>query len=282
MPASERNTVLNRECVAMSQQTVESLRSPFQVQPDAEWFYESVIHEEALARLLFAVEERRRLAMLTGPAGTGKTLLLHVLRRHCLRQGCDVVLCDATSLDAQELLWHLAAELGLAPTARASRFELWRRLEDSLSSRNLGRQQTVLLLDHFDRAHSGAADVLWRLLCQPASPWNALTCVAATRGSAVQSVGEALSDRADVTARLQKLDRRHTVDYVRQSMIQAGCRADWFDQGAVERIFEQTQGVLRAINRVCELSFLAASETRSESIDADFVDAAFHELQQAS
>ena len=49
--------------------------SPFRDGPDPQSFYQSPTHEEALARLHFLVEQHRRLGLLLGPEGSGKSLL---------------------------------------------------------------------------------------------------------------------------------------------------------------------------------------------------------------
>ena len=54
-------------------------RKPFDNTPDPEFIYRCSQHEEALARLLYAVKERKGLAVLTGVFGCGKTVLGQVL-----------------------------------------------------------------------------------------------------------------------------------------------------------------------------------------------------------
>jgi len=52
---------------------------PFKSTPDPKYVYLSRQHKEALARLLYVVEERNGAALLTGEYGSGKTLLSRVL-----------------------------------------------------------------------------------------------------------------------------------------------------------------------------------------------------------
>ena len=52
--------------------------SPFRGLLDPKFFYQSPTHEEALARLQFLVDQQRRLGLLVGPPGSGKSLLLEV------------------------------------------------------------------------------------------------------------------------------------------------------------------------------------------------------------
>lgn len=48
---------------------------PFENTPDPKFFYKSSKHEEALARLLYIIEEHKGFGILTGDYGSGKTLI---------------------------------------------------------------------------------------------------------------------------------------------------------------------------------------------------------------
>ena len=52
---------------------------PFEITPDPKFVYLSEIHQEALARLQYAVQEGKGFSVITGEAGTGKTTLVHML-----------------------------------------------------------------------------------------------------------------------------------------------------------------------------------------------------------
>ena len=62
-------------------------RWPFERTFAPDRFFASPVHEEALARLLFLVEEFRRTGIVIGPAGTGKTYLLKQLQQRAERLG---------------------------------------------------------------------------------------------------------------------------------------------------------------------------------------------------
>ena len=61
--------------------------SPFRNYTNPQRFYQSPTHEEALARLHFLVEEHRRLGLLLGPGGSGKSFLLEVFAAQLRRGG---------------------------------------------------------------------------------------------------------------------------------------------------------------------------------------------------
>src|SRR5690242_7904155 len=71
--------------------------------------------EEALARLHNLVEARRRLGLLLGAPGVGKTTVLDAFSRELRRQNVPVTRVALGGLGPHEFLWALSAELGLAP-----------------------------------------------------------------------------------------------------------------------------------------------------------------------
>jgi general secretion pathway protein A len=52
---------------------------PFNPTPDPRFLHLTPAHQEALAQLLYGVQERKGFILLTGEVGTGKTTLLHAL-----------------------------------------------------------------------------------------------------------------------------------------------------------------------------------------------------------
>src|SRR5437879_3200223 len=53
--------------------------SPFNNTPDPRFFFNTPDHEEALASLVYAAQERKGFVLVTGEVGSGKTLLSRLL-----------------------------------------------------------------------------------------------------------------------------------------------------------------------------------------------------------
>ena len=126
--------------------------SPFQATNDLRWFIETSAHEEALARLSFLVEQRRRFGLLRGPAGTGKSLLLNAVRHDAVRLRREVATVDLFGLDSHEMLWQLAVSMRLGPHDGCSRWWLWQAVHDHLQALCSARLPIVLLCE-IGRAH---------------------------------------------------------------------------------------------------------------------------------
>src|SRR5688572_32971828 len=105
-------------------------RWPFPAAPDAAQFYPTAGHNEALARIGYLVDAGRRLGVLLGNPGVGKSLLQQVAGRQLARAGRVVVLVDRVGMATRELLWQVAAGLGAAPREDADLPRLWRQVAD--------------------------------------------------------------------------------------------------------------------------------------------------------
>ena len=50
--------------------------SPFQLTPDARFFYESTVHRQAMAYLVYGLHHADGFVVITGEVGAGKTILV--------------------------------------------------------------------------------------------------------------------------------------------------------------------------------------------------------------
>src|SRR5690348_11971892 len=108
-------------------------RWPFLSTPGVGQFYPTAGHDEALARIEYLVEGRRRLGALLGESGVGKSLVLRVAAAKLAKQGRAVVLVDALGSSTRELLWQVACGLGTTPREDADAPWLWRQITDRVT-----------------------------------------------------------------------------------------------------------------------------------------------------
>lgn len=248
---------------------------PFSNRLDERRFVETPVHEEALARLDYLIEQRHRCGVLSGPGGSGKSLLLGVLAGQIRRTQRDVAVVDLRRVGGHEMLWRLAAALHLAPEESQPSFALWRAVEDHLHGLRLARSQTVIIFDHFDRSEPDCGQILERLLNLENVSCGWTTTIVATR--TVQR--PLLSDLSDLRIELPAMNRTQTEQYVREGLSRVGCNRDLFNTDALARLFQQSQGIPRAVNSLCELSLLAAMGQERDVVDAEIVETAARELR---
>jgi type II secretory pathway predicted ATPase ExeA len=105
---------------------------PFPSRVGAAQFFESPTHEEALARLQFLVEQHRRIGLLLGASGSGKSLLLKLFAQALATTGRQVVRVNLLGLDCHELTRQLASQLEVTLTGNATSAQWWRSIVDKI------------------------------------------------------------------------------------------------------------------------------------------------------
>ena len=87
-------------------------QKPFNTTPDPKFLYLSPGHREALAQLIYGVRENKGFMVLTGDIGTGKTTLLHTLRRR-LDGGAAISYVFNSTLPLDEILEYVIEDFGI-------------------------------------------------------------------------------------------------------------------------------------------------------------------------
>jgi general secretion pathway protein A len=256
--------------------------TPFASQVDARWFYESPAHEEAVARLLFLIEERRRCGVLFGPGGIGKSIVFETLTRQLRRTQRQVALIDALGRTGHELLWEINAALGLTPKVRTATPLLWRALQDHLHGCQSARLQTVLFLDHLERAADGVWETLERLVHCLGSTDQWLTIIVGVRSDSLRQYANRLREISDLRVELPPLDPEQTKAYVEALLQKAEGREGIFDRSAFEALFHESQGIPRELNRLCDLALLTGMADSRKTLGEQFISAAAEDLHSLS
>lgn len=252
--------------------------SPFAAGIDARQFFEGTNHEEALARLHFLVDQPRRVGLLLGDSGVGKSLLLEVFarqKRTATRQVASLSLLGATPAD---FLWQLAVRLGRDLEPCDSMFRLWRAVADQLLENRYQHIGTVLLLDDADEADPEVLLQVARVAQADPSPAARLTIVLAAQVRRVSRLGRRLLELADLRVDLEPWSESDTIAYLRWALVQAGCSKPIFTTEAMHHLYLLSEGVPRRVKQLADMALVAGAGSELEMIDADVVEGVFHEL----
>ena len=252
--------------------------SPFRGGLELPLFFPTANHDEALARLNFLVEERRRLGLLSGPVGIGKSLLLEVFAHQIRDCGGEVVRTSLIGADTHEFLWTVAAQCGLNPALAATPFALWRRLADHLIESRYQHTQLLILLDDAEEGETAVFDLILRLVQIDPHPDSRLTIVLATSDNQYGRLHPRLLELAELAVRLEPWAVEDTRAYLDFALRQSGRQTPIFTPQAAARLHELAGGIPLGIKQLADLSLLVGAGMDQSRIDADTVDGAFQEL----
>lgn len=253
-------------------------RWPFCSTPGVGQFYPTAGHNEALARIEYLVDGRRRLGALLGDSGVGKSLLLRVAAAQLAKQGRAVVVVDALGRGTREFLWEVACGFETRPREDADVSWLWRQVADRVSENRVRQVDTVLLVD--DAGQAGPDLVtqflrLARLDVTPAARWTIV--LAAESGQAVRW-NTALRNLIDLRIDVLPWVTEDTIGYLQTALVEAGRLEPLFDDGALEALHEIACGVPRQVTKLADYALLAGAAADVQTIDAGIVEAASAEI----
>ena len=221
---------------------------PFGKTPDPRFLYLSAQHQEALARLRFAVEEREFM-VLTGEIGSGKTTLSRALM-DSVGPEVKLVLLINPRLSPLQLLRSLIQSLGGEP--RTNRTDLWEQLSDLLFELFEAGKQPVLIVDEAQLIPEKATLDELRLITNfQLDDMNLLTLILLGQPELRERLRRpgyrALFQRVGLRYHLGPLDREETGKYLLHRLRVAGRTRELFTSGAVEKIHSYPNGVFCAV-----------------------------------
>ena len=215
--------------------------------------------------MFYALSESQGAALLIGPFGSGKSLVLHALvaglpetdyatgyLTNSLMSPAEVVLSAARALGSEDLP-ESAAEV--------SESYAQRRLEDRLAAIAAGGQRAVLALDD---AHAISNPEVWEALRQVlglGSDGRALLTLLLAGNQDLPDKVEAapgFAERVAVRVSLVALTEEESLNYVLHRLARAGAARGIFTRSAAERIARLSGGLPSRINHLADLSLAAA------------------------
>jgi general secretion pathway protein A len=253
-------------------------RWPFRGTPAVDQLYPTAGLTEALARIDYLVEGRRRVGVLMGESGVGKSLTFKAAARQLERQGRAVVYVDATAVSARELTWLVACGLGAVPREDAEVAKLWRLITDRVTENRLQRTHTVLIVDEAGHAGPDVVSQLVRLARLDPSAEARWTIVLAAEPEHAARWNVTLRDLVDLRIDLMAWSAEDTIGYVQMSLLEAGRMEPLFEDDALSVLHQLTQGVPRQVMRLADFALLAGAVAGRPTIDAVTIEAAHEEL----
>lgn len=252
--------------------------SPFGGHFDPRYFYQSANAEEVLARLHYLVDQHRRLGLLLGNSGVGKSQMLQVFAGQSARAGMQVASVQALGIESRELLLQLTAQLGLCPAQSATSPALWRMLDDHLQANRYEQIGTLVLIDDADEADAGVLGQIARVVQSDPTPEGRLTVLLSAQPERAGHLGRRLLELAELRIDLEPWPADDTAAYLRTAIALAGGQREAFHPAALIRIHQLTEGVPRRVKQLAELALLAAASQHLPIVDPETVEDVFYEL----
>jgi general secretion pathway protein A len=253
-------------------------KKPFENTPNPEFLFFSSQHEEALARLLYAVKERKGAAFLTGVFGCGKTVLGQALLRNLSEDKYKIVFLNYPLFSHIEFLLAIAKSLGSRDLPTQKTEVLTNLVLDSLHNTLLnnardGKDSVIIIDDAHAIAQAEIFEFL-RLLLNFQLPERFLLSLILFGQPELRDKIESnkqFEQRIAIKCHLSNLDLKDTCGYILHRLKVAGRVEPLFTKEALEYIYEHTGGIPRRINRLCDICLLSGFAKQINQIDVALV-----------
>jgi len=241
---------------------------PFDNVPDPRFYVPCTQQDTAYQWLSYGIQTRKGLLLLTGDIGCGKTLLSRRLIGGLSPAQYDVALVANPALSPSELLDEVLAQFGLDPVrSKAGRLQ---RLNERLQLNAHRGISSVLIVDEAQAIESVKAFEELRLLTNfQLNDRFLLTVVLIGQPELRHRIAgiPQLNQRIAVRAHLGPFTAGETASYIRARMGVATHRTDVFTKEALAVIYEQSKGIGRLINALCDQCLFAGAIENVLQID---------------
>jgi general secretion pathway protein A len=257
---------------------------PFSLTPDPHFLYLAVPHREALAHVLYGVEQGEGFIAVTGEVGTGKTTLCRtVLQR--LGTDTEVAYIFNPSLSGEELLRAINIEFGLLTEGR-TRAELSDQINQFLLEMKREERRVLLIIDEAQNLRESTLEEI-RLLSNLETSTSKLIQILLFGQPELDEMLDSkglrqLRQRISVRWALSPLTAEEVSEYVRHRLrIAAGGECDLFNERALREIRRRSRGIPRLVNLLADRALLAGYAAGTKTIGADLVNRAAREILKA-
>ncbi len=250
----------------------------FELPPDPRFVYTNTLRQSVYSRLLAGIRERKGLIVLIGEQGLGKTTLLSKVMDECDERNRIAYRRTEADLTLEFLLQAMCRDLGIAEQRNSHEAQV-RALMEFLTLRQELGGTTILLLDDAQELSDDVLEGVYKLTLIEKQGEKLLQVILSGRpeletrlqAPRAHPIGRAVSD----FCHLSRLERRQVSRYIKHRVRNGGYDGpELFKPEAVELIAELSNGVPRAINRLCGESLELASRDEGLPVDRDSVERA--------
>ncbi|WP_129792842.1 ExeA family protein [Sphingosinicella sp. CPCC 101087] len=250
---------------------------PFQLTPDARFWFESRTHRKAMAYLGYGLAQGEGFIVVTGEIGAGKSTLVAHLMATIDRARLNAISLVSTQVEGDDMLRLAAQGLGLA-TAGVEKARLLDAVEQRLEQELRSGKRTLLIVDEAQNLPVSALEEL-RMLSNFQIAGKALIQIVLLgqpefRDKLASPGLEQLRQRVIATHHLYAMGEDEVEAYIRHrlGLVAWQGRPD-FAPGALAAVHAATGGIPRRVNQLANRLLLHAAVEDADMIVAEAVEA---------
>jgi general secretion pathway protein A len=248
---------------------------PFTLTPDPRFIVFTPSYNEVLASLYYGLENAKGLIVLTGEVGTGKTTALRwILRR--LDSSVLAAYVFNPRLSVDEFYHHVTQMLGIKEWSNKS--DLLSTLGRTLDDRHRRGLRTVLIIDEAHQLSEYVLEEIRLLLNFESDTAKHLQIILTGQTELREVLNKPalrqLKQRVALRCNMHALPNVEEVErYITERLLIAGSeQPNIFTPGAMDFIFQCSDGIPRQINNLCDNALLAGYASGEQVIGRQIIE----------
>lgn len=256
-------------------------KSPFNITSDPQFFFESQSHKEASAALLYGIQEKKGIILITGEVGTGKTTLCKSLL-NILTSDVKTSLILNPYFSEVQLLRAIIEDFGLT-LIKKTRLDIIKRLNSFLVDVALTGGNAVLIVDEAQNLSSRQLEQIRLLSNLETSQEKLLQIVLVGQPELITKLKKfdlrQIYQRIFIKYHLLPLKEEEVKGYVEFRLQKAGAQEIDILPESYKIIYGFSKGIPRLINKLCDRVLLFGFVKGSKIFTPDMFRVCIKELE---
>ncbi|TCP39562.1 ExeA family protein [Rhodovulum marinum] len=235
---------------------------PFSLVPDPDFLFWSQAHARAFSVLEYGLVTRAPLTVVTGEVGTGKTTLIQALLRQIDEDVTLGLISNAQGGRGDLLRWVLNA-LDVATPPGADYVSLFQQFQNFVLDEYAAGRHVALIVDEAQNLGAETLEEL-RMLTNINSGKDELLQIILVGQPELRDLIRRpelrqFAQRVMAVYHLEPMDVVTTRDYIAHRLKHVGGTGKEFSAEATRFIFEESGGIPRVVNKLCDLALVYAA-----------------------
>jgi general secretion pathway protein A len=247
-------------------------KEPFKIAPDPEFLFLSPSHREALASIMYGVEQRKGFITITGEVGVGKTSVLRYYLEQVDKANLKAVYIFNPNLSFTALLKTIFQKMGFE-TKTEDPAEMLNNFHLILIDRHKQGRNMALIIDEAQNMPVETLENLRMLSNLETSKEKLVQIVLVGQPEFVETLKKKelrqLQQRIAIKTTISPLTDKECAEYIQYRMTKASLNGTKvFTQSAIKRIIAESQGIPRLINVLCDNALITGFGCQKKRITA--------------
>ncbi len=255
--------------------------NPFNVTSDPEYFFASAHHEEAFSHLMYGINSRKGIIVLTGGIGTGKTTLCRTLINRIDDTVKTALILNPNYSDLQ-LLQLIIKDLGIDPP-KNNKLVLIESLNLFLLEETSKGNNITIIIDEAQTLKIRQLEQIRLLSNLETEKEKLLQIILVGQPELLDKLKKPelrqLNQRISVRYHILPLEKAEVEKYINHRLKIAGRQSSVkFTSKAIDNIYHHSHGTPRLVNILCERALLAGFIHETFSITDHIIDECAQEI----